>query len=185
MSDIYAKNIASNIFKKTKIKLIKNYFLDDIKINYKKKIISKEKKSIHTNFLFISDNNNSIIDSNFLIDNPSICRDEYLVEYFLKNLGLLTKKVGYVVIRPHPVEVNPSIKYKAIFDQYKVPFIIGGKSNLLEEISDSDIVVGGDSMALVVAMTCGKQTFTCAPPNAAYTLPFVEIKKIREINGIT
>ncbi|MDB9915754.1 hypothetical protein OAD30_02900 [Alphaproteobacteria bacterium] len=181
VSDTYAKNIALSIFTNIKIQLIKNYFLEDIKETYKKKYFSNKPEQKNINFLFLSDNNNSVIKSDFLSDRNVVCRDEDLAEYFLKNLKLLSRNIGQVVIRPHPSEVDTLIKYKAVFDKYNVLFIIGGKYNLLEEISNSDVVVGGDSMALVVSMACGKKTFTCAPPETKFFLPFVEIKKIREI----
>ena len=60
----------------------------------------------------------------------------------------------------------------------KIPCIIGGKVKLLEEIANNDIVVGGDSMALVVSMICGKKTYSCIPPDGHYTLPFDEIKRL-------
>lgn len=184
VSDSYAKNIALSIFPNIKIELIKNYFLEDIKETYKKKYFSNKTEKKNTNFLFLSDNNNSVIKSGFLSNRNILCKDEDLAEFFLKNLKLLSRNIGQVVIRPHPSEVDTLIKYKAIFDQYNVPFIIGGKYNLLEEISNSDIVVGGDSMGLVISMVCGKKTFSCAPPKAKVTLPFVEIIKIREMKRI-
>ena len=181
VSDIYAKNLALKLFKSVKIKLIENYFLNDIKEKYKRASFSHRKKSNNQKILFLSDNNNSVIDSGFVKDSTFICRDEEIAEYFLNNIRLVVEDISQIVIRPHPSETQVLSKYKSIFDQYKIPFIIGGKTNLLEEISCSEIVVGADSMALVVAMVCGKKTYTCTPPNASYTLPFKEIQQLRKI----
>ena len=181
VSDIYAKNLALKLFKSVKIKLIENYFLNDIKEKYKRASFSHRKKSNNQKILFLSDNNNSVIDSGFVKDSTFICRDEEIAEYFLNNIRLVVEDISQIVIRPHPSETQVLSKYKSIFDQYKIPFIIGGKTNLLEEISCSEIVVGADSMALVVAMACGKKTYTCTPPNASYTLPFKEIQQLRKI----
>jgi len=182
VSDIYAENKALELFKGVKIKLIKNYFLNDLKDKYKKVSCLQKKKSKNLRALFLSDNNNSVIDSGFVKDNSSICKDEEMARYFLENISLLAKDVDQVVIRPHPSELQTMSKYKSIFDKYKVPFVIGGKSDLLEEISSSDLIVGGDSMALVIsAIACGKKTYTCVPPEAKYTLPYKEIQEIRKI----
>ena len=179
VGDKYAHSYASEIFPNTQIRLIQNYFFKDLKKEYKKFIINNKDHPKEISVLFISDNIDAVIANDSQKKKYLNFSDNEIFSYLIKNLDALNSKVKQISIRPHPSELNAAEKYKLAISDCKIPCFIGGKVNLLEEIANNDIVVGGDSMALVVSMLCGKKTFTCIPPGGTYTLPFDEIKRIQ------
>ena len=85
--------------------------------------------------------------------------------------------VDSVTLRPHPTEADD--KYAWALENRNLNVVIAGKRGLLEEISDSDWVVGRSSMALVVAIIAGKKAFSCIPPGGkACSLPHKEIQHL-------
>ena len=178
VSDKYAQKYAYDIFPDIHIRLIKNYFFVDIKKEYKKITVNKENQIDELNVLFVSDNINAVVEKDphkRLYLNFS---DQEIFTHLITNLGALNSKIKKIFIRPHPSELKVAEKYYQLINDCIIPCEIGGKGTLLEEIANNDIVVGGDSMALVVSMICGKKTYSCIPPGGHYTLPFDEIKRI-------
>lgn len=88
--------------------------------------------------------------------------EEEALRYFLSNLHVLGGAIGRIAIRPHPSE--PLHKYDWVKQEYKLPIVNGGIRTLLEEIMESDVVVGFESMAMVVGLLAGKRVMSCIPP---------------------
>lgn len=106
--------------------------------------------------------------------------EEEALRYFLLNLSVLKKSVERILIRPHPSEREG--KYDWLFKEFNLPIEIGGARTLLEEIVDSDIVVGCESMAMVVALIAGKKVISCIPPGGrACVLPHTEIISLHNL----
>lgn len=104
--------------------------------------------------------------------------EEDALRYFLSNLHVLGLPVGRIVIRPHPSE--PPHKYDWVRQEYPLPIVNGGNRTLLEEIVESDVVVGFESMAMVVGLLAGKRVISCIPPGGnASTLPQPEIEHLQ------
>ncbi|MES2510105.1 MAG: hypothetical protein V4625_09255 [Pseudomonadota bacterium] len=100
--------------------------------------------------------------------------DEALT-HFLAHMGSLGKPVGRLVIRPHPSEVAD--KYDWVSAQSSVPTVRGGNQTLLQEVVDADVVVGCESMAMVVGLLAGKRVISCIPPGGRpCVLPYPEIE---------
>ena len=85
-----------------------------------------------------------------------------------------------IIIRPHPSECLN--KYDWVFDEFNHKDIkIDNKKTLLEQIFDSDIVVGCETMAMVVAILAEKEVISSIPPGGrACVLPYKEIKIIKD-----
>lgn len=104
--------------------------------------------------------------------------EEEGLHYFLSNLHVLGRPVGRIVIRPHPSE--PPHKYDWVKQEYKLPIVNGGGRTLLEEVVESDIVAGFQSMAMVVGLLAGKRVISCIPPGGrACGLPQPEIEHLQ------
>lgn len=88
--------------------------------------------------------------------------EEDALRYFLSGIEALGKPVDSVVIRPHPSESLD--KYEWAKTEYNVPIHIGGIKSLLEEIASSDVVVGCQSMAMVIGLLAGKRVVSSIPP---------------------
>ncbi|MDH4199230.1 MAG: hypothetical protein OEV66_02530 [Spirochaetia bacterium] len=102
------------------------------------------------------------------------------LRYFLLNSSALGKSVERILIRPHPSE--PAGKYSWALHEFDLPIKMGGSHTLLEEIVESDVVVGCESMAMVIALLAGKKVISCIPPGGrACVLPHTEIIKLQDI----
>lgn len=84
------------------------------------------------------------------------------IDYFLTNRNSLGLPIGRVIVRPHPSD-TPG-KYDAVRDAHSPLVQLSEGRTLVEEIADSDIVVGCESMAMVVALICNKIVVSCIPP---------------------
>jgi len=108
--------------------------------------------------------------------------EEDALRYFLENIGALGAPVARILIRPHPSEAAD--KYSWAREEFDLPIAMGGDRTLLEEIAESDVVVGCESMALVVALHAGKRAISIIPPGGkACELPQPEIEHLRLLVG--
>ena len=106
--------------------------------------------------------------------------EEDALRYFLGNVGCLGA-VTEIVIRPHPSE--PRAKYAWAGREFDdLPIVMGGVRPLLEEIVRADVVVGCESMALVVGLLAGKRVVSCIPPGGRpCVLPHREIVRLETL----
>jgi len=108
--------------------------------------------------------------------------EEDALRYFLANVAALGKPVERIVIRPHPSE--PVDKYDWAQDEFDLPIQAGGARTLIDEIADSDVVVGCESMAMVVALYAGKRVISCIPlEGKPCGLPQPEIERFTILLG--
>lgn len=99
------------------------------------------------------------------------------IRYFMSNLDALGRPVSKVVIRPHPSEAPD--KYEWVRSEYGAIAVRGGTAPLLEEIAACDVVVGCESMAMVVGIVAGKRVISCIPDRQARcSLPYAEIEML-------
>ena len=102
-------------------------------------------------------------------------------EYFLKNILEIYPSLKRLVIRPHPSQSPLSIEWML---NYNVDFTLSVSSEfpLIDQILCSDLVIGMESMALVVALRCKKKVLSVMPPSSGpLTLPFEEIDELRQL----
>lgn len=101
--------------------------------------------------------------------------EEEALRFFLSNVGALANPIGHIRIRPHPSE--PAGKYGWVCREFDLPIDFGGQRSLVEEIIDCDLVVGCESVALVVGLMAGKRVVSCIPPGGKRCgLPHPEIE---------
>jgi hypothetical protein len=97
--------------------------------------------------------------------------------YFLAQLPALGQPVGRIVIRPHPSEAAG--KYDWARAEQGIQVVIGGGQTLLQEVVDCDVVVGCESMAMVVGLLAGKRVVSTIPPGGrACMLPYSQIERL-------
>jgi hypothetical protein len=102
------------------------------------------------------------------------------LRFFLSHLGVLETRIDRIVVRPHPSE--PRDKYANVSAEFGSHVVMGGNRPLLEEIADSDIVAGCESMAMVVALVAGRRVISCIPPGGKpCALPHAEIESLQEL----
>jgi hypothetical protein len=90
--------------------------------------------------------------------------------WFLSALRIVDPDVSRVVVRPHPSERME--KYLFARQLCPVELVIRNDDDLLEEISDADLIAGCNSMAMVVGTWANKRVLCCIPPDGrGYALP--------------
>ena len=104
------------------------------------------------------------------------------LRFFLNNVATLGQTVDTITIRPHPSEQADKYQWADGLSPLLVEF--GGKKTLIEETLASDIVVGCESMAMVVGLLAGKRVISAIPPGGRpCQLPHGEIEHMQQLVG--
>ena len=157
VGDKYAKKIAKKELKKQNIKLKLNPYFQDLKKIFSSKInrrlISKKK-----NILYLSEPIKNHVKKN---SSKKTYYNEYnCLDFFLKNINKICKKWS-LKIRLHPAE-NTN-KYEKFLKTNVNNIKIGNKSSLFEDILNSDLVVGCNTMAMYIAILAKKKVYCSIP----------------------
>jgi hypothetical protein len=180
VGDTMAEAMIKEIFPITPVVLMENPYLQDIR---KELCAYQMNRSSHSDFI-------SILYVCEPVSTHALLRhgdarfwgyvEEEALRYFLSNISVLGKPIECILIRPHPSE--PIDKYYWIQHEFKLPIQFGGTRPLLEEIVDSDVVVGCESMAMVVALLANKKVISCIPPGGrSCVLPHSKIAYLQNI----
>jgi hypothetical protein len=111
-----------------------------------------------------------------------------LVSDFLKNLEKMDGVFKKAIVRLHPNESQD--KYDALMAEYtgQIPVEISSVEirSIEEDCSRAEVIVGVESMALVIGLHFGKKVFSCLPENIKKKchLPHQEIQHIRSVSEI-
>jgi hypothetical protein len=106
--------------------------------------------------------------------------EEDALRYFLDHLQVLGKSVASIVVRPHPSEAAE--KYEPLLRDVGLPVRFSTETDLLADIADSDIVVGCNSMAMVIGLLAGRRVVCCIPPGGRpCVLPHDRIEQLTRL----
>ena len=101
------------------------------------------------------------------------------LNFFLKNFNIFNS-IDSITIRPHPSENKKKYLWVNNFLNLPIEFSKGNK--LIDEIIASDIVVGCESMAMVVGLLAKKNVISAIPPGGrSCQLPHKEIKSLHKL----
>ena len=172
--DNFAEKKAKNIFKTIKVQKQKNYYIED-----QVKEISKLKKNLEDhsiNILYVlepirKDKINGLIYEFIVLD------------FFMKNIYKLNlKKEFFIRFRLHPSE-NKNKYDDWVRKQNKDNISISINDNLCEDISWSNIVIGYESYALVIASASKRKCFSTKLPNEENCRLMIEdLEYIRDLH---
>lgn len=102
------------------------------------------------------------------------------VAYFLENASALGVGAERVVLRPHPSE--SAGKYASFIDAYPGQLLLSDGRGLVDEIAECDVVVGCNSMAMVIGLLARKRVLSCIPPGGdRCVLPQKEIESVCDL----
>jgi hypothetical protein len=183
VGDSAAEKIAKSIFCDIAISLVNNPYFDDIqqKINEFSHKTNREHDKL--SLLFVSQ---PIRKHAKNTENPSLNRryvEEDALRYFLANVGVLGRSVGEIIIRLHPAE--SSGKYDWAKEEFDLPIVVSSDGDLLEAILKSDIVVGMDSMAMIVGLLAERRVVCSIPLGGKpCRLPQSDIQLLSQLVGI-
>ena len=176
--DEYAKTIANQQLKSVTIKKKKNYYFQDLKIelNKTKKILKKKYKSI----LFLSE---PITKKDFVISDGNKYFFDYDIKdafnYFIDNIHLISNQVDNILIRVHPSETSNKWRWA---EKNKLVRQLDRKESLIKHIVNSDVIVGCETMAMVVGLLAKKRVVSVIPPGGKKcSLPHKEIEHLQNL----
>lgn len=162
--------MAKKFYKTTKIHIKKNFYLDFLKKKYriylKKKLIIKK----YLNILFLSEP--SLINKNL--------KKEISQNIFIF-LNQYNKKIK-LIFRLHPSEKNNDLLKNistVIINKKNINFSVDKNLSITKSLYEADIVIGGETYAMVLALKLKKKVYTYLPVKSyPFNLPFKKIKKI-------
>ena len=173
--DRYSKEKIEKIFN-TKIILKKNYYFSEIKNQINKIKVNQISKKI-INILYVSEPISEFTKKKII--NYKHSREYETLKYFFNNIEYITKKKYNIIFRSHPLEKSNKYKWlKTFIKNIKI-----SKNRLLiQDVNKADIVVGRQTMALVVALKSKKKVFSCIPPKEKRCIiPYKGITELRDL----
>lgn len=181
VGDSEALKIAKDCFPESEIKLVINPYFEELKKEFKTKINESEKK-LGLNVLYVTepiDDHAAKLASGAADWNYS---EHGALSFFINNIDALGAPVEKIVIRPHPAESKD--KYNWAMNSLKNISIDKREKSLVDAIRNVDVVVGCETMAMVVGLLAKKRIISSIPPNGKNcSLPFKKIEYLRDIVG--
>jgi hypothetical protein len=108
--------------------------------------------------------------------------EEDALRFFLDHAGRLGGSIASIVVRPHPSE--PAAKYAPLLRGCPLPWQFSNQPDLLADIAAADVVVGCNSMAMVIALVAGRRVVCCIPPGGRpCMLPQARIEHLQAPGG--
>lgn len=171
VGDVVAQELAGKAFLKTLVRLKPNPYLDDIREQFLKIAnVPRSKSQDGLNVLFVCTAMDPVAGLGYT--------EFDALRYFYSNRQVLGAPMSNLVLRPHPSE--SAGKYLDVIKELGSEVNLGGAAPLLQEISECDVVVGCDSMAMVVALFVGRRVVSAIPPGGRATrLPQKEIESLQ------
>jgi hypothetical protein len=181
VGDEEAQKLARKHFSNTPIRLVPNpYFInvqcEIAELEMKPRVANEGGKTV----LFLSENISEHARLRYGDERYWGYTEFDAIKYFFENINALGERITTVVIRPHPSDLPR--KYSQVVDTYSGIAQLSDGGPLLKEIVKSDIIVGCQSMAMVVGLLAQKKVVSCIPPNGHnFCLPYKNISYLREM----
>ena len=174
VGDAAAETLARSTFPGTPVQLVANPYFEDIReefLELERAAAPAELNGLRVLFLCTP----------MMVHEQKRGYTEFdALHYFFANRSALGKPVASLVIRPHPSEDKN--KYLQMVKEFGAEARLGGDKPLLQEIVESDVVMGCGSMAMVVALIAGRRVVSSIPPGGlASSLPQTEIESLQTL----
>ncbi len=175
VGDFFAEKLAIKIFPNIKIELKENYYFKEVIAQFDRS--RKNEISSRKIFLYICE---PILEHALLQHGDAYYwgyTEFEALKYFLENIKIFSGEVDEIWIRPHPSECREKYNWAKSYKNLNIR--ISGDLQLFEEISNATVVLGCESMAMVVGLLAGKRVISSIPENGRpCSLPFNEIEKL-------
>ena len=182
VNDVYAEKIAVDVFPGIKILKKKNYYFEDLKtvLANNNLIIEGGVENKGKSVLYICEPLSVQALKQYGDEKYWGYTEQEALEYFLLNRNVIDPGINKIALRLHPAEGVG--KYDDIIAAYSGLMETGGNKSLINEIIESDILVGCESMAMVVGLLAGKRVVSCIPPGGKPSeLPHIEIENLQTL----
>jgi len=160
VGDSIAHRIAEEIFSKIPIKLKSNPYFKDIILDLKN-IEPGKSNELHQSVLYVCEPMTEHALTQYGDRLYYGYTEEDALKFFLENLEYLNIKIEKIKIRPHPSENKKKYEWAKDFSDLVVE--TDSNKTLIQQIQENDIVVGCESMAMVIGLIAKKQVFSCIP----------------------
>ena len=179
IGDEYAQKIASKYFPEVQIRLKDNPYFKDLLSeisNHKKQVENLQKCSI----LYICEPIREHALRQYGDEFYWGYSEEDALNFFLKNLNVLSCSIGEIVIRKHPSEIRGKYDWAKEIN----PLVTEKSSTktLIEQIVKADIIIGCESMAMVVGLMAKKRVISSIPiKGKSCILPYPNIEHLQTL----
>lgn len=179
VGDAIAERLARNIFPTIPVQLVPNPYFEDIREELSKLESAVQPAPGHgLRVLFVCEPLSEHGLKEYGNERHWGYTEFDALRYFFSNRAVLGKPLASLVIRPHPSEAKG--KYDQIAREFGEIARLGGQKPLLQEIAESDVVVGCESMAMVVGLIAGRRVIATIPPGGhPCSLPQPEIESLQ------
>lgn len=161
VGDIEAEGIARGLFGETPVLLKPNPYVEDLVAEISR-IQTGKSKSAATRILYVCEPVADHALAQYHNERYWGYTEHDALRFFLTNVTALGQPIDAITIRPHPSE--KADKYHWARGLLSLSIKFGGQKTLLEETLESEIVVGCESMAMVVGLLAGKRVISTIPP---------------------
>lgn len=180
VGDNNALSIAKAVFPAEMVHLKENAYFTSVKKYFRTQTTTRIINSVPS-ILFLCENISDHAKKAYNDERYWGYTEEDAIRYFFNNLEKLDIRSAQFVFRPHPSDKEG--KYQWILNSYRdFPISISNQDSLFEQIALADLVVGCESMALIIALLAGKKVVSCIPPGGKkLELPQAEILELRSL----
>jgi hypothetical protein len=179
VGDEDAQKIASESFPEILIKLVPNPYLIDIKKQLGEiKLSNKKQNNDIESILFVCENISDHARIKYGDERHWGYTEFDAIRFFFENVKVISNRQIMVVVRPHPSDVIG--KYACIVEEFSEIAVLSEGKSLIQEIAESDLVVGCQSMAMAIGLLAHKKVISCIPINGhSCQLPQKDIMHLR------
>jgi hypothetical protein len=179
VGDAIAEQLAREMFPATPVQLVSNPYFEDIREAFSKLGSTAAPRAVQgLRVLFVCEPLSEHGLKEYGDERYWGYTEFDALRYFFANRPVLGKPLVSLVIRPHPTEARD--KYDQIANEFGEIACIGGEKSLLQEIAESDVVAGCESMAMVVGLIAGRRVISSIPPGGRpCALPQPEIESMQ------
>lgn len=180
VGDEDAYQLAITTFPSDLVKLKSNAYFESLK-SFFKDFKPEVRTGENSNILFICENISDHAKKSFNDESYWGYTEKDAIQYFFQNLDKLNIKSAKFTFRPHPSDEIG--KYNWVLERYKEYSIqISNQLPLFDQIANSNMVVGCESMALFIASLAKKTVISCIPPEGKkLELPKTKIIELRSL----
>ncbi len=180
VGDSIAFSIASSIFPESSPVLVPNPYYIDIQMELSALSSYRRPTDGKANVLYVCEPMVQQASCTSGNDQHAQYAEQDALRFFFNNLHVIGAPIGQIVIRPHPSEARD--KYLWVQQEFDAPISFGRSKSLLEDILDSDVVVGCETMAMVVGLLAARRVVSCIPPGGRpCSLPQPEIEHLTSL----
>jgi hypothetical protein len=179
VGDIEAEHIAQTLFHEVPVVLKPNPYFEDFLIAYES-VKNSQQNTEQISGLYVCEPIREYALLQHGDERYWGYTEEDALQYFISNIQAIGCSCSEIIVRPHPFESKS--KYDWVKQASPLTIKIGGENTLLEEIAKADIVIGCESMAMVMGLLAKKRVISSIPPGGrSCRLPQAEIEHMQTL----